>query len=219
MFFLRCLEQYVKCVFEISVSVTTDCTHAYTKTEWMKTMKNRPQPTVVYKDISLGISYCPYHKYCQDARSTKMDKWQLQTGSSRAWNSRYFNSVILKSILFFRVMDLPADEFIQWLMKEGLISEQMQCPACSSTCTLKNKIKNPKILIMSAGVAVQQRRMKFSSVRKYSFFWTSTLHNTRYHVVYQTVLGWCHTARGQQTGRNFPSKVGCRLGFFHSRTF
>ena len=36
--------------------------------------------------------------------------------------------------------------------------------------TSKQNKTNPKILIRSAGVAVQQRRMKFSSVRKYSFF-------------------------------------------------
>ena len=39
-------------------------------------------------------------------------------------------------------MDLPADEFIQWLTKEGLISEQMQCPACLSTCTLQKRSEN-----------------------------------------------------------------------------
>ena len=101
-------------------------TPAYTNTEWMKTTKNRRQPTVVYRDIFLGVSHSPYHKYCQDARSTKGDTWELQTGSSHSSNSRYFNSVISISSYFlfiFRVIALPADEFIQWSMKEWPISE------------------------------------------------------------------------------------------------
>ena len=125
-----------------NIRVRTDCTPAYTNTEWMKTTKNRRQPTVVYRDIFLGVSHSPYHKYCQDARSTKKDTWQLQTGSSHAWNSRYFNSVI--SIFFFF--------FFKWLIcqrmnlfngwwRKDYFSEQMQCPACLSTCTLQKKIQ------------------------------------------------------------------------------
>ena len=108
LFFLRCSFGTIHEMRIWNIRVRTDCTPAYTNTEWMKTMKNRPQQTVVYKDIFLGISHCPYRKYCQDARSTKRDTWQLQTGSSHAWNSRYFNSVISIFIFLF----FKSDEFI-----------------------------------------------------------------------------------------------------------
>ena len=45
-----------------NIRVRTDCPPAYTNTEWMKTMMNRPQPTTVYEDILLGMSHCPYRK-------------------------------------------------------------------------------------------------------------------------------------------------------------
>ena len=63
-------------------------------------------------------------------------------------------------------MDLPADEFIQWLMKEGPISEQMQCPACACTCTLQRRSKNIDHVYWRCCTAKAHE----ISVRKYSFF-------------------------------------------------
>ena len=66
----------------------------------------------------------------------------------------------------FRVMDLPTDEFIQWLMKERPISEQMQCPACACTCTLQRISKNIDQVSWRCCTAKAHE----ISVRKYSFF-------------------------------------------------
>ena len=67
---------------------------------------------------------------------------------------------------FFRVMDLPADEFIQWLMKGGPISEQMQCPVCACTWTLQRWSKNIDQVCWRCWTAKAHE----ISVRKCSFF-------------------------------------------------
>ena len=63
-------------------------------------------------------------------------------------------------------MDLPADEFIQWLMKGGPISEQMQCPACACTWTLQRWSKNIDQVCWRCWTAKAHE----ISVRKCSFF-------------------------------------------------